>query len=135
VVPLFLIGLPGQYYDQETGLHYNYFRYYDPTTGRYVTPDPIGLEGGINLWPYVAGNPLNWIDPDGLMRLPGDPSDLPPDWKPDPSHKDPNGLRYRDPGGRPLDWHPGQPEEPGWKGKDHWHDPENFGRKHLPPGT
>lgn len=37
--------LPGQYYDQETGLHYNYFRYYNPTTGRYITPDPIGLEG------------------------------------------------------------------------------------------
>jgi RHS repeat-associated protein len=58
--------LPGQYYDAETGLHYNYFRYYDPTTGRYVTPDPIGLEGGINLYPYVAGNPLRWIDLLGL---------------------------------------------------------------------
>ncbi len=57
---------PGQYYDQETGLHYNYFRYYDPTTGRYVTPDPIGLEGGTNLWPYVANNPGNYIDPSGL---------------------------------------------------------------------
>jgi RHS repeat-associated protein len=44
---------PGQYYDQETGLHYNYFRYYHPTTGRYVTPDPIGLEGGINPFLYV----------------------------------------------------------------------------------
>jgi RHS repeat-associated protein len=58
--------LPGQYYDQETGLHYNYFRYYDPTTGRYVTPDPIGLAGGINLWPYVGNNPLNYLDPLGL---------------------------------------------------------------------
>jgi RHS repeat-associated protein len=44
---------PGQYYDQETGLHYNYFRYYNPKTGRYITPDPIGLEGGINLFAYV----------------------------------------------------------------------------------
>jgi len=60
---------PGQYYDPETGLHYNYFRYYDPTTGRYITPDPIGLEGGINLWPFVAGNPLRWIDPWGLDSL------------------------------------------------------------------
>ena len=59
---------PGQYYDPETGLHYNYFRYYDPTTGRYVTPDPIGLEGGINLFVYVGNNPLNWIDPFGLLR-------------------------------------------------------------------
>lgn len=58
---------PGQYYDQETGLHYNYFRYYDPTTGRYVTPDPIGLEGGINLFSYVAGNPVRWDDPWGLI--------------------------------------------------------------------
>ena len=57
---------PGQYYDSETGLHYNYYRYYDPTTGRYVTPDPIGLDGGINLFTYVAGNPLRWVDPLGL---------------------------------------------------------------------
>ena len=60
---------PGQYYDAETGLHYNYHRYYDPTTGRYVTPDPIGLGGGINLFAYVAGNPVNRIDPKGLDVL------------------------------------------------------------------
>jgi RHS repeat-associated protein len=58
---------PGQYYDQETGLHYNYFRYYNPQTGRYITPDPIGLEGGINLFVYVAGNPVNRKDPLGLF--------------------------------------------------------------------
>ena len=57
---------PGQYYDQETGLHYNYFRYYYPVTGRYITPDPIGLEGGINLFVYVAGNPVKYLDPTGL---------------------------------------------------------------------
>ena len=51
---------------QETGLHYNYFRYYNPQTGRYITPDPIGLEGGINLFAYVENNPLNWTDPWGL---------------------------------------------------------------------
>jgi RHS repeat-associated protein len=61
------MGFPGQYYDQETGLHYNYFRYYNPQTGRYITPDPIGFYGGVNLWPYVAGNPLRWIDPYGLQ--------------------------------------------------------------------
>jgi RHS repeat-associated protein len=60
---------PGQYYDQETGLHYNYFRYYNPQTGRYITPDPIGLEGGINLFAYVANNPVNMIDPAGERVL------------------------------------------------------------------
>ena len=60
---------PGQYYDQETGFHHNYFRYYNPQTGRYVTPDPIGLEGGINLYLYVANNPVNFIDPLGLRGL------------------------------------------------------------------
>jgi RHS repeat-associated protein len=57
---------PGQYYDSETGLHYNYFRYYNPQTGRYITPDPIGLEGGINLFSYVANSPVNRTDPLGL---------------------------------------------------------------------
>jgi RHS repeat-associated protein len=60
---------PGQYYDAETGLHYNYFRYYNPQTGRYITPDPIGLEGGINLFAYVANNPVNEIDPQGLYSF------------------------------------------------------------------
>ena len=58
--------LPGQYHDSETGLHYNYYRYYDPTTARYLTPDPIGLAGGINRYAYVQNNPLNLIDPYGL---------------------------------------------------------------------
>jgi len=56
----------GQYYDTETGLHYNYFRYYDPTTGSYITSDPVGLAGGLNTYGYVGGNPLNTIDPYGL---------------------------------------------------------------------
>jgi len=60
------IRFPGQYYDPETGLHYNYHRYYDPGTGRYVTPDPIGLEGGINLFVYTSNDPNTNDDPDGL---------------------------------------------------------------------
>ncbi len=55
----------GQYADDETGLHYNLFRYYDPTVGRFTTQDPIGLAGGINLYQY-APNPLSWVDPFGL---------------------------------------------------------------------
>jgi RHS repeat-associated protein len=59
-------SFPGQYYDQETGLHYNYFRYYNPTTGRYITPDIIGLEDQINLYGYAKASPINSIDPLGL---------------------------------------------------------------------
>ncbi|WP_165678467.1 RHS repeat-associated core domain-containing protein [Metapseudomonas otitidis] len=54
----------GQYHDRETGLHYNTFRYYDPSVGRFTTQDPIGLAGGINLYQY-APNALGWIDPLG----------------------------------------------------------------------
>nr|WP_264080558.1 RHS repeat-associated core domain-containing protein [Paracidovorax avenae] len=58
----------GQYFDGETGLHYNRHRYYDPVTGRFVHQDPIGLDGGVNLFVF-APNPLEWIDPYGLVKF------------------------------------------------------------------
>jgi len=58
---------PGQYYDQETGLYYNYHRYYDSRTGRYLKADPIGLAGGINLYIYAGNNPTNKTDVYGLF--------------------------------------------------------------------
>ena len=60
------LRLAGQYYDSETGLHYNWNRYYDPKTGRYISSDPIGLRGGLNTYLYVKANPLRYIDPLGL---------------------------------------------------------------------
>ncbi len=58
----------GQYADESTGLHYNTFRYYDPDIGRFMTQDPIGLEGGMNSYQY-APNPLSWIDPWGWASV------------------------------------------------------------------
>jgi RHS repeat-associated protein len=58
--------LAGQYFDTETGLHYNYHRYFDPKTGRYLTPDPIGMNGGVNFYAYASNKPIMMIDPFGL---------------------------------------------------------------------
>lgn len=60
---------PGQLYDQETNLHYNYYRDYDPQTGRYIQSDPIGLRGGANTYSYVGGNPIGRVDPLGLIDI------------------------------------------------------------------
>jgi len=66
------LRFPGQFFDQETGLHQNYFRDYDPKKGRYIQADPIGLAGGMNPYRYANADPINWIDPDGLAGvLPG----------------------------------------------------------------
>ncbi len=59
------IRFQGQWEDEETGLYYNRHRYYDPDMGRYITQDPIGLQGGLNGYEYVA-SPTGWVDPLGL---------------------------------------------------------------------
>ncbi|MFF4400212.1 RHS repeat-associated core domain-containing protein [Streptomyces sp. NPDC001480] len=64
------LRFPGQYFDPETGLHYNYFRYYDPLIGRYASPDPLGLEPDPNHYGYVD-NPHSWVDPLGLLSCTG----------------------------------------------------------------
>jgi RHS repeat-associated protein len=60
------LRFPGQYHDSESGLHYNYFRMFDPSIGRYITADPIGLHGGLNPYSYVLNNPMLFNDPTGL---------------------------------------------------------------------
>ncbi len=80
----------GQVADQETGLFYNGMRDYNPRTGRYLEPDPIGLEGGLSRYSYVGGNPLSYTDPKGLMggggysaahpTTPSGPSFWSPEW-------------------------------------------------------
>jgi RHS repeat-associated protein len=65
----FPLRLPGQYYDKETALHYNMARDYDPSIGRYVESDPIGLDGGLNTYSYVRASPVLLFDADGLLVL------------------------------------------------------------------
>ncbi|MFM5554111.1 RHS repeat domain-containing protein [Aeromonas veronii] len=67
----------GQYFDAEIGLHYNRYRYYQPETGRFITPDPIGLAGGLNNYQY-APNPIGWVDPLGLTNISGQCPDAQP---------------------------------------------------------
>src|SRR5690606_11880942 len=60
------------YFDGETGFHYNIHRYFDPATSRYMTPDPIGQLGGLNLYAFANGDPINFVDPLGLQAIPAD---------------------------------------------------------------
>jgi RHS repeat-associated protein len=76
------VRFPGQYVDRETNTYYNARRDYDPGVGRYIESDPIGLEGGLDTYAYVEGNPLGSIDPLGLFRYNAPPPvtvPVPPD--------------------------------------------------------
>jgi RHS repeat-associated protein len=75
------LRFPGQYYDAESGLHYNWNRYYDPRVGRYLTSDPIGIAADTNVYSYAYQNPVKFIDPEGLRPNQGppmNPSPIPP---------------------------------------------------------
>ena len=63
------LRFPGQYLDAETGLHYNWNRFYNPETGRYLRKDPIGLYGGVNVYSYALNSPLRYFDPMGLIVI------------------------------------------------------------------
>ncbi|MDP3478236.1 MAG: RHS repeat-associated core domain-containing protein [Desulfoprunum sp.] len=84
----------GQFFDSETGLHYNLNRYYDPETGRYISADPIGLDGGMNLYAYVSNDPVNWIDPWGLISCHDFVESLIGDWKIAGGNKDSLGQLF-----------------------------------------
>lgn len=122
----------GHYFHAPSGLHLAPFRAYDANLGRWISRDPIGENGGSAIYRYCRNNPSFFVDALGLFPLPPDPSGLPPEWKPDPTHQDPNGTRYRNPCGEYLDFHRGRPGLPGWRGKDHWH--WNGEKDHLSPG-
>ena len=136
----------GYYTDQETGLVLCTNRYYDPGQGRWITRDPIGFDGGINLYGYVTNNPMNEADPSGFepFLLPPSPAWLPYGWKHIPEHRAPFAPRYEAPSGKEgLEFGGAKPDATGrWGSKPHWHklvrNPDggwDKEKKHYRPGT
>ncbi|MEQ1593816.1 MAG: RHS repeat-associated core domain-containing protein [Casimicrobium sp.] len=104
----FDLAFPGQKRDRETGKHYNYFRDYDPSVGRYFESDPIGLRAGLNTFAYVGGNPLLYADVKGLVPVVIPPGVIiPPPWynpRPPPNWPEmpvPEPIKPPPPKGRP----------------------------------
>ncbi len=101
------LRFPGQYYDEETGWHYNWFRYYDPRAGRYVSADPIGfLRRDVNFYGYAENSPGTAIDPGGLQPVPQTPIEPlinPPGFTPEIPITEPTWepLPYQPPPGSP----------------------------------
>jgi RHS repeat-associated protein len=116
--------------DPGLGIEYLQQRYYDPATGRFISRDPIGFYGGLNLYTYAENNPVGFVDPWGLLVLPQDPTGLGPDWD-RIDHGDPNDpqmqekyQRWVHKNGRDgLEWHKGNPNAPEgtWEHDDNWH--------------
>jgi RHS repeat-associated protein len=114
-------GFAGGQYDENTKLVRFGAREYDATTGRWLSKDEARFGGGWNFYEYAGSDPVNYGDWLGHMKLPATPAGLGPEWTLDPSHKAPNGERWRHPSGAYVDFHPARPGEGGDQERDHWH--------------
>jgi len=99
---------PGQRYDSVSGLYYNYFRDYEPGTGRYTQSDPIGLDGGLSTYGYVEGNPFLYFDSEGTEPKYQTPPN--PNKKPAPEHRQQSGERQRNIGHEKGEEHSRKPK-------------------------
>jgi RHS repeat-associated protein len=136
-------GFAGGLYDRDTGLVRFGARDYDPSAGRWTNKDVSRFRGGLNFYEYCSGDPISFIDPVGRMKLPADPSGLPPEWTRDPRRPPGSGgERWVHPSGDTLDFDYADPSAlPGtWGAEDHWHwnkndkRPKKERRKHFRPG-